>query len=515
MPEKQLKILYLEDNESDAELIILKLKSEEFIFQVNLVSNHRDFSEKLTAEPFDLILSDYNLPGYSGVEALRFAKKVCPQVPFICISGAIGEDLAVEMLKEGAVDYVLKDKLGKLPLAIRRALNEVNERRGRDLAEKEYRKLSQAVENSPTSICITNAEGVYEYVNSRFLEMTGYTKHEVIGAKPSILKSGLTPPEVYQDLWDTILSGNVWRGELINKTKRGDFYWVKKSISSITDLSGKITHFIAVGEDITRIKKNEEELIKAKERAIESDMLKSNFLANMSHEIRTPLNSIIGFSELLGDPDFNEEQKAEFIKTIVQNGNNLLSVISDIIDISKLDSGQVNIRKHFFPVSRLLNDIYKEFFFRAKNKGIGLRVVHPLDADVLMIESDEDRLRQVLTNLVGNAIKFTETGYIEISYNLKNNDVVFRVKDTGIGIPHDFQKKIFERFRQVEEGFTRKYGGNGLGLAITKNLVELLGGTIWVNSEPGQGSSFYFTLPLHPLKVDNFADGEIDGKCQK
>jgi PAS domain S-box-containing protein len=507
--------LYLEDNESDAELIVSKLKSDGFIFQVNLVSNQRDFTEKLIAESFDLILSDYNLPAYSGMDALRLAQEVSPQVPFICVSGAIGEDLAVEMLKEGAVDYVLKDKLGKLSLAIRRALNEVNERRGRDLAEKEYRKLSQAVENSPTSISITNAEGVYEYVNPRFLELTGYTKHEIIGAKPSILKSGMTPPEVYRELWGTILTGNVWRGELINKTKGGDFYWVRKSISSIADTSGKITHFIAVGEDITSIKKNEEELIKAKERAIESDMLKSNFLANMSHEIRTPLNSIIGFSELLGDPDFNEEQKAEFIQTIVQNGNNLLSVISDIIDISKLDSGQVNIRKHDFPVSRLLNDIYKDFFFRAKNKGIGLRVVHPLDAEVLKLESDEDRLRQVLTNLIGNAVKFTDTGYIEISYYVKNNDVVFRVKDTGIGIPHESQKKIFERFRQVEEGFTRKYGGNGLGLAITKNLVELLGGTIWVNSEPGQGSSFYFTLPLHPLEVDHFDGGEMDGKYQE
>jgi len=148
----------------------------------------------------------------------------------------------------------------------------------------------------------------------------------------------------------------------------------------------------------------------------------------MSHEIRTPLNSIIGFSELLADADFDENQKSEFIRTIIQNGNNLLSVISDIIDISKLDSGQVTIRKKVVYVSQLVNDVQKDFFYKAKEKGVGLRVVHPLSDHEILLESDVDRIRQIFNNLAGNAVKFTDSGYIEISYNVKNDFIVFRVK---------------------------------------------------------------------------------------
>lgn len=503
MPEQKLNVLYLEDNISDAELIVSKLKSEGFHFDLKLVSDEKTYTENINSGSFDLILSDYNLPSYNGMTALKLARQKCPQVPFICVSGAIGEDLAVEMLKEGAVDYVLKDKLGKLPLAIRRALNEVLERKARNAAERELHKLSQAVESNPVSIAITNIEGIVEYANPRFYELCGYDRHEIVGHKTSILKSGQMPPEVYKELWQTVLSGKIWNGELINKNKKGELYWVNISISSIIGNDGLISHFVSVTEDITEKKRNENELIKAKEKAVESDLLKSTFLANMSHEIRTPLNSIIGFSELLADADFDEEQKSEFIQTIIQNGNNLLSVISDIIDISKLDSGQVSIRKRLVYVSQLVNDVQKDFFYKAKNKGIGLRVIHPLSDHEILIESDVDRIRQIFNNLAGNALKFTDSGYIEISYQIKGDFIVFRVKDTGIGIPHDFQKKVFERFRQVDAGFSRKYGGNGLGLAITKNLVELLGGKIWVNSEPEQGSSFYFSLPYQlELKSD-------------
>lgn len=513
MSEQKLNVLYLEDNMSDAELIISKLKSEGFQFQVKLVTDEKTYTENINSGSFDLILSDYNLPSYSGMAALKLAHQKCPQVPFICVSGAIGEDLAVEMLKEGAVDYVLKDKLGKLPLAIHRALNEILERKARDIAERELHKLSQAVESNPVSIAITNIEGIVEYANPCFYELCGYSRSEILGHKTSMLKSGQMPPEVYKELWQTILSGKVWHGELINKNKNGELYWVNISISSIVDRDERITHFVSVTEDITEKKRSEHELIKAKEKAVESDLLKSTFLANMSHEIRTPLNSIIGFSELLADPDFDENQKSEFIRTIIQNGNNLLSVISDIIDISKLDSGQVTIRKKIVYVSQLVNDVQKDFFYKAKEKGVVLRVIHPLSDHEILIESDVDRMRQIFNNLAGNAIKFTDSGYIEISYNVKNDFIVFRVKDTGIGIPPDFQKRIFERFSQVDSGFTRKYGGNGLGLAITKNLVELLGGKIWVNSEPEQGSSFYFSLPYRQELKSNISENSSREKA--
>lgn len=237
------------------------------------------------------------------------------------------------------------------------------------------------------------------------------------------------------------------------------------------------------------------ELIKAKEHAEESDRLKSAFLANMSHEIRTPLNSIIGFSELLNDKYFNQKQKNEFTEVIVESGNNLLFIINDIMDLSMLDAQQIKIRKTQFQVKKLFADLENEFKIKANKKGLEFLKHAPANFEDIIIENDFYRIKQVFNNLIGNALKFTNTGFIEIGFLPIEEGVEFFVKDTGIGIDPGFHKNIFERFRQVDETKTRKYGGNGLGLAISKNLVEVLGGKIRVESEIGKGSTFYFSLP--------------------
>ena len=234
-----------------------------------------------------------------------------------------------------------------------------------------------------------------------------------------------------------------------------------------------------------------EALIKAKE----SDRLKSAFLANMSHEIRTPLNSIIGFSDLLLDPYFDVDQHTEFAKIIKDNGNNLLVIISDIMDLSKIEAGQLEVKKQLFSVNLLMTEIQKEFSFKANGKGIEFLLNQSNLEEELLIETDKTKLRQVLVNLVTNAIKFTEKGLIEIGVKTIGNFLQFWLIDTGIGIPKDYHDTIFERFRQVETAHTRKYGGNGLGLPISRALVELLGGTIWMESEQGKGSTFFFTIP--------------------
>ena len=238
------------------------------------------------------------------------------------------------------------------------------------------------------------------------------------------------------------------------------------------------------------------ELIIAKEKAEESDRLKSAFLANMSHEVRTPLNSIIGFSELLTDPDFDEDQKNDFIQHIIASGNNLLTIISDIMDISKMESGEITIRKKPINAHEYVLGIYEQFSFQAETHKLELILNLPDNDKETEIFADTERLRQIFNNLIGNAFKFTVNGSIEIGYRLKGEMVEFFVKDTGIGIPASYHDKIFDRFRQVEDEKNRKYGGNGLGLAITKNLVGLMGGKIWVVSESGVGSVFYFTLPI-------------------
>lgn len=364
------------------------------------------------------------------------------------------------------------------------------------LAQEKILKLSKGIEQSPVSIEITDANGIIEYVNPQFCLTTGYTSEEITGKHARTLRSDLMPAEIYADLWKTIMAGSIWQEELINVKKDGSLIWEDVSITSIKNEKGKITNYIAIKQNISERKQMESELIKAKEKAEESDRLKSAFLANMSHEIRTPLNSIIGFSELLGDPDFDQEQKDEFRQTIVDNGNNLLVIISDIMDFSMLEAHQMKIRKEVISTSKLLTELQNDFSKKATKKGIEFRIIQPLDKPDTFIESDLFRIKQIFNNLIGNALKFTKQGFVEIGYQLKDEVVTFHVKDTGIGIDPAYHQSIFERFRQVDLAKTRKYGGNGLGLAISKNLAELLGGNIWVESEPNKFSNFFFTIPI-------------------
>ena len=359
-------------------------------------------------------------------------------------------------------------------------------------------KLSSAIEQTVDTVAITDCNGSIEYVNHAFEVLTGYTFKEAIGQNHRILKSGKSDQKSYELMWKTILSGKVYRQEIVNRKKNGDLYEEEKTISPIFDKNNIITHFVGTGVNITARKLAEKELIKAKERAEESDRLKSAFLSNMSHEVRTPLNSIIGFSQLLTDRNFEEEQRNEFLQIIINNGNNLLTIISDIMDISKLESGEITIRQTQIDAQKFLSGIYEQFSFQAEANKLELKLTLPDSGDTeTVFMADDNRLRQIFNNLMNNAFKFTENGRIEIGYHLYSKFVEFYVSDTGIGVPAAYHYKIFESFRQIETEKTRKYGGNGLGLAITKNLVELMGGKIWVVSEFGKGSVFYFTMPIN------------------
>ncbi len=380
---------------------------------------------------------------------------------------------------------------------------------GRDItyrkkAEEQIQKLTKSVEQSPSSIIITDVSGSIEYVNPKFLEITGYNKEDIVGKNPRILKSGKMSDEVYRQLWETIVSGNTWKGELVNRKKNGELYWEWVTVTSIKDEAGQITNFIAIKEDISARKQMEAELIKAKEKAEESDRLKSAFLANMSHEILTPLNSIIGFSELLQDNDFDDQQKKEFLSHVIDNGNSLLSIVSDIMDISKIESRQIELRKTPVSVNQFLSRLIERSEFLPEKKDLRIRI--DINSEDCIIITDKERLNQVFNNLISNAVKFTDQGYIQVGYRNEGDIVTFYVKDTGIGIPEEFHEIIFERFRQIETEKNRKYRGNGLGLAIAGSLVEMMGGKIWLDSSPGKGSVFYFSIPCNPVTDDNLQD---------
>lgn len=369
----------------------------------------------------------------------------------------------------------------------------------RKKAEKELKKLSLAVEHSPVSIVITDAKGNIEYVNPIFCEITGYSSEEVIGINPRILKSGKMSVELYQDLWDKIQTGQTWRGELLNTNKFGEFYWVNISISSIIDQKGQITNYVAVAEDITAKKKVDEELVKAKVKAEENDRLKSAFLANMSHEIRTPMNGILGFAELLRDTKLTGEDQQEYIGIIELSGHRMLNIINDIVDISKIEAGQMETKMEEIELNALLNHLY--IFFKPEAGGKGIKLLLSLDGGMAepIILTDRTKLGQVITNLIKNAIKFTVSGVIQFGYVLKENRIEFFVKDTGSGIPAEHHSKIFERFIQGDTSLSRNYEGAGLGLSISQAYVNMLGGKMWLESEVGTGSTFFFDIPANSV----------------
>ncbi len=265
------------------------------------------------------------------------------------------------------------------------------------------------------------------------------------------------------------------------------------------DSDNRILGIIGISRDVTEMEETRQRLIMAKEKAEESDKLKTAFLANMSHEIRTPMNAIIGFSDLMAEDDLTIEEKHDYISKIKNAGVSLMALINDIIDIAKIEAGQLRISESNCDINHilsLLHGTFNELINTSGNKDINLVLAFPERETPLYIITDPQRLQQILSNLLSNAMKFTDSGTIEFGYKIQEDSLFFYVKDSGIGIPADKQEQLFQRFSQLDSGTTRKYGGTGLGLAISKNLVELLGGTIGMRSNRVKGSMFYFTLPL-------------------
>jgi PAS domain S-box-containing protein len=362
-------------------------------------------------------------------------------------------------------------------------------------ADEQFKLLSRAVEASPVSVTVTDRDGNIIYANPFFTSITGFSFEEVRGKNPRILKSGFNKEEVYRDLWSTIRSGKDWTGDLCNRRKSGALYWVRAIISPIVDQEGMITNFVAIKEDITERKKILEDLVAAKEQAEESDRLKSAFLANMSHEIRTPMNGILGFLELLGDPDLTEGEKEKYIGIVNKSGQRLLSTINDIVEISRIEAGDIQVNRQEIRLQKFLSYYYDFFLPQANDKGLHLELLPCQDAPEAIF-TDKSKLDSILTNLIKNAIKFTAQGSITFGCEpMGPTDLLLFVKDTGKGIHPDKLALVFERFMQADLSLSRGYEGSGLGLAISKAYVEALGGRIWVESELGKGSCFYVAIP--------------------
>ena len=391
----------------------------------------------------------------------------------------------------------------------------------------EIRKLSLAVEQSPSVVIMTDFLGNITYTNPRFTELTGYDAKEVLGKNPRLLKSRHTESEEYDVLWNTILAGEIWRGEMLNRKKNGDSYWALVAIAPIRDVSGEITGFVALQEDVTSRKEAEKAMIAAKEVAEKANVAKSDFLNTMSHELRTPLTVILGstpfivklahlslvpgektlpsvrkLAEVLS-PDPNNSIRIACLAVMKQlgergvkmekQGRHLLTLITDILDLSKIEAGKMVLEKQPLSMISIVAEMVSDMRVKAREKRIDLS--H--SGDDVIVNVDEVRLRQILINLIGNAIKFTDVGQVEVVVKLVNGHAEVRVKDSGCGIAADKIGMVFQKFTQVDSSATRKAGGTGLGLTITKRLVEIHGGQISMESEEGVGSTFIFTIPMN------------------
>jgi PAS domain S-box-containing protein len=391
-----------------------------------------------------------------------------------------------------------------ISFAMEYAEKEAHHKRAEETLKNSETKYRNIYDNAIEGMFRTSLEGKSMQSNIALAKMLGYdTADNVVN---SVTDSG---HQVWANADDRLKYAEILekqdivRGyECQYKRVDGGLIWVSVNSRLVRDENGKALYYEGFVEDITERKQTEFELIKAKEKAEESDRLKSAFLANMSHEIRTPMNGILGFAELLKEPNMTSDDQQDFIQIIQVSGARMLNTINNIVDISKIESGLTNVDIKETNINERMEFIYKFFKPEVEIKGLQFLFKNRLPAKEAIIKTDNEKVYGILTNLVKNAIKFTYEGSIEIGYEKKGKYLEFFVKDTGIGIPLNQKQIIFERFRQGSDSLTRKYEGSGLGLSISKSYVEMLGGKIWVETAEGKGSTFYFTIPYNSVSEE-------------
>lgn len=513
-----LTFLYLEDVPADVELVREHLADEGFAFEMSAASSRQEYSELLGQGGWDLILVDYTLPGFDAPMALEMAKELCPDVPFICISGTVGEDRAVELLKQGATDYVLKDRMGRLAFAVRRALESARRDRERR-ASDELNKL--LVENMADVLWILDVEsGTFTYVSPSVERLRGFTSEEVTGQP---LDFAIAPEElqwVHEALEARIAafmagdqSATIGTYEVLQPRKDGSTVQTEVTTTLRRNSRGGMD-VIGVTRDVTKRKRAEAELARhrdhleelVKERTAELERVnlelrdasraKSDFLARMSHDLRTPLNSIIGFSQvmLMGAAGELNEEQGRHATIIHESGTYLLQLVNDILDLSRIEAGRMEACSKLFDAGKAVKDVVDNMIVQAEERGLSLRL-HVPEVPVMMT-SDELRLRQILLNLVSNAVRFTSEGDVDVELAQADDSAVITVRDTGIGIAPEHMHHLFEDFWQASEPGVPGTGGSGLGLPISIRLATLLGGTLTAESALGAGSTFTLRLPL-------------------
>jgi signal transduction histidine kinase len=436
-----LHILHLEDDPTDVRLVRDTLAAEGLCIDTTVVAKREDFLDALDRGGFDLVLADYMLPGFDGLEALALVRRRSSYLPFVFFTGAMGEERAIESLKSGATDYVLKDRLSRLVPVIRRALDEAQECLARQAAEEARRQMEDDLRNARDDLEVRVRERTAELMK-------------------------------YRERLEELVRERTRELERANEKLRSE---------------------------ILERNRAEDSLRQARAAAEAASKAKSQFLANVSHELRTPMNAILGMVRLALARQADPTAK-ELLETANESAGLLLALLNDLLDCAKIESGKLEMQAAPFSLRHVLDQSTQVLAVRASERGIAFSCSIPPEVPDVLI-GDQVRIRQVLINLGGNAIKFTDRGEVTVGVRLQSQEtdaasLEFVVRDTGIGIPECQLEKIFQPFAQAEGEANRRFGGTGLGLAISANLVSQMGGRIWVESQPDQGSTFHFTVRL-------------------
>lgn len=513
----QIKVLLIEDFEFDVEAIVRALKEEYEVVDFTNVYSRRDFIKALESD-YDLIISDHKLPDFDSFDAFEILCESGKDIPFIIISGAITEDRAAQTLKRGAADFLSKNALTRLGSATREALEN---KRLREANLKTRSELSDAQERLRLAMESTHV-GTWDFWPNEL-------RFSFCQRSFAALRAPNTSDLQLEEFLELVADDDRERlrqSLIVSPThpnSSSDFsvdFSLKNHPISIA-LNGKV-HFDAQGQpqrmigillDISEQKRKENNLRAQSQRSEAANRAKSTFLANMSHEIRTPLGVILGYADLLLNPyETSKEELDQYLQRIIKNGQELARLIDDILDLSKVEEGRMDIEKKSFDLFELLHDITSSFEVKIQEKNISLTTT--ISAGVpSSIYSDPKRLRQILVNIVGNAVKFTESGGVQVLVNVVKSrnfpiQVNFRVVDSGIGISES--RDLFQPFHQEDPSTTRRFGGTGLGLALSKALAKTLGGDVeLLESSAGMGSTFLVTIeiarpqtrttPLHPI----------------
>lgn len=496
-----LEVLLLEDSSFDAELIEATLHKSFPGARLAWVKDEPQFSLRLRQQRFDLVLSDYQLPAFSGAEALQLARGLAPQTPFIFVSGVIGEENAVELLKRGATDYVIKSRLARLPVAIERALREVRERGARAVAEAQLREADALYARVVDSlhdyaVILLDPRGCIRQWNRAAGTMFGHPLEAMRGHPVDLLlteedrAAGLLARELAQARTQGTAGGERWMVRADGRSLRAEC-----TLTPLYSDAGEHTGYSKIVRDVTTAYQASQALRQAKEEAERANELKDQFLAVLSHELRSPLSAITGWAEILARRGQDDPVLSKAGTVIRRNAQLQARLINDLLDMSAATAGKLQAERARIDLAALVAEVTLSHLHDAQARGVAL---DRGESAPIAVDGDVRRLSQVVSNLVGNAIKFTEPGgRVEVRVRVENGRAVLSVRDNGRGIAPEFLPFVFERLRQEDGSSTRRAGGLGLGLAIAKAIVELHDGHISARSDGhGQGACFEVSLPL-------------------